>query len=82
MNTLSILDEMWAESMESIQLTMSGYFLCSAVCVSGVENEARHNGTVVISEQEDNTPTWGPSSHEDDGTLTLKTFLGYKIMTQ
>lgn len=27
MNTLSILDEMWAQSMKSIQLTMSGYRL-------------------------------------------------------
>lgn len=27
MNTLSILDEMWAQSMKSIQLTMSGYCL-------------------------------------------------------
>lgn len=83
MNTLSICDEKWVESMESIQLTMSGYFLHFTV-----ENEAWSNSTVALfSEHEGNTAPsimtihlqWGQSLWKDDErTLTVRHFWDVK----
>lgn len=84
MNTLSVCDEMWVESMESVQLNMSGYFLQFTV-----KNEAWNNGTVVvISEHEDNIPpsimteqyTFSEVSHRAKMMEHLHTFLGCKTM--
>lgn len=42
MNMLCILEEMWAETMESIQLSMSAFFCYFAVYVSAFENEPQN----------------------------------------
>lgn len=78
MNTLSILEEMWAESMQSIQLSMSGYILYFAVCVSGVENEGQWNGSFRRWTEKKNKIklytylTSVITSTSDEGTFTVR----------
>lgn len=42
MNMLCILEEMWAETMESIQLILSGFCCYFAVYVSALENKQQN----------------------------------------